>query len=81
METALTVRVKNGWLVATESPDPDYPDIDVEYIADNDRLKAKDVLSRPRVLIEYPTNGSDSLRALIWNNSHNEDYEESVALL
>lgn len=81
MGTALTVRVKNGWLVATESPDPDYPGIDVEYIADNDRLKAKDVLSRPRVLIEYPTNGSDSLRALIWNNSHNEDYEESVALL
>lgn len=81
METALTVRVKNGWLVATESPDPDYPGIDVEYIADNDSINIKDMLSRPRVLIEYPADGSDSLRALIWNNPHNEDYEEAVDLL
>lgn len=81
METALTVRVKNGWLVATKSPDPDYPGIDVEYIVDNDKIKVKDALSRPRVLIEYPTDDSYSLRALIWNNPHNEDYEEAVDLL
>lgn len=81
METALTVRVKNGWLVATKSTDPDYPGIDVEYIADSDKINVKDVLSRPRVLIEYPSNGSDSLRALIWNNPYNEDYEEAVDLL
>lgn len=81
MDNALTVRVKNGWLVATKSSDPDYPGIDIEYVADNERVKANDMLSRPRVLIEYPSKGVESLRALIWNNPHNEDYEEAVALL
>ncbi len=68
-------RVEGGYLAATICPDPDYPGIDVEYVADND---TGEDLSRPRVLIEYPIDGN--LRALIWNNPKDEDYAEEIIL-
>lgn len=77
MNDKLTIRVKGGWLVATISQDPDYPGIDIEYVADCDKGQN---LSRPRVLIECPMENNE-LRALIWNNPNSEDYTEEITLL
>ena len=78
----LICKVPGGRLVATLSSDPDYPGIDVEFIADDDNGEN---LSRPRVLIECPDLVDDSccektLRALIWNDPNNEDCTEEVHL-
>lgn len=76
-EDELKVRFKNGWLVASKSPDPDYPGIDVEYVDDN---TDDSCLSRPRVLFEQPMvdNETATMRALIWNDNTSEDYSEEV---
>lgn len=76
MDNKLTIRLNNGWLVATVSQDPEYPGIDVEYVADSD--EGQD-LSRPRVLIECPKD-TNELRALIWSNPNSEDYTEDVSI-
>ena len=74
----LQIRLPNGYLVATISTDPNYPGIDIEYIDDNENEAD---LSRPRVLVEAPVEGyGDIIRALIWNNPNNEDYEEDIEL-
>lgn len=72
----LVVPVKGGNLVATSSPDPNYPGIDVEFLSKYD---IGNTASRPRVLIEQP---SDSLevRALIWDNPDSEDYTNEITL-
>lgn len=44
---SVDVKVKGGQLIATETYDPEYPGIDVEFLSDND--DGSD-LSRPRVL-------------------------------
>ena len=69
----LKVRVKGGYLIATESGDTDYPGICVEFIADNE---SDDALSRPSVLIEKPIGGE--LRALIWDDEDKEDYTKEI---
>ena len=69
----LIVKAEGGVFRATKSQDPNYPGIDVEFIADQ---KEDNILSRPRVLFEKPVDGS--LRALIWNNSRKEDYSEEI---
>lgn len=78
----IRIKVKGGYLIAAPSPDPNYPGIDVEYIADNDAGKN---MSRPRVLVEYPQDddcdAATTLRALIWNNPQSEDYTEEIELL
>lgn len=71
----IRIKVKNGYLRATPSPDPNYPGIDIEYISDNDTGQH---MSRPRVLVEYPEN--DTLRALIWNDPQSEDYTKEISL-
>ena len=76
MSDQLVVKVNGGCLVATKSQDPEYPGIDVEYIADDDNGQ---MMSRPRVLVEYPVN--DCLRVLIWNNPNNENYTEDITLI
>ena len=76
MNDTIQIKVKGGYIVATVSNDPNYPGIDVEYIAHNDHGQ---MMSRPRVLIEYPED--DTLRALIWNDSNSEDYTEEITLL
>lgn len=69
---SLKVRVKGGYLVATESGDVDYPGICVEFVADNET----DTRSRPTVLIEKSTDYD--LRALIWEDEDNEDYTTEI---
>jgi hypothetical protein len=76
MSNTIQTRVKGGYIVASVSSDPNYPGIDVEYVADDD---SGEEASRPRVLVEYPAN--DCLRALIWNDPGNEDYTEEIYLL
>lgn len=75
----LVVPFRNGHLVATISPDPNYPGIDVEYVDDNDDGTT---MSRPRVLIEQPVedNETQKIRCLIWNNPDSEDYTEDTTL-
>lgn len=69
----IIVKVEGGILRATKSEDPNYPGIDIEFIADEEN---ENILSRPRVLFEKPVNGL--LRTLIWNNSKSEDYSEEI---
>ena len=73
----LQIRLPNGYLVVTISQDPNYPGIDVEYIDDNENEMD---LSRPRVLVEAPIEDNGAIRALIWNDPTNEDYEEEIEL-
>jgi hypothetical protein len=73
MCNSLIVKVNGGYLKADPSQDPNYPGIDVEFIADNE---FDDTLSCSRVLFEKPVDGY--LRVLIWNNPKNEDYEEEI---
>lgn len=70
---SICVPVKGGTLVATASTDPNYPGIDVEFVADND---TGEFASRPRVLIEKTDDFG--LRALVWNDKNSEDYTESI---
>lgn len=70
---SLIVKVEGGYFRADPSSDPDYPGIDVEFIADDE---SNNILSRPRVLFEKPSGGC--LRALVWSNQNSEDYEEEI---
>ena len=69
----LKIRVDGGFLVAAISPDPDYPGIDVEFVADND---AEGNVSRPRVLVEKPRFGT--LRVLVWRDPQSEDFTYKI---
>ena len=71
--STIRVKVPGGVLVASVAGDSDYPGIDVEFVADND--KGED-LSRPRVLFEKPNDGE--LRVLVWNDKGNEDYTKEI---
>lgn len=75
MDNQLKVKVNGGCLVATASPDPDYPGIDVEFVAEDDK---GETMSRPRVLIEKPLD-DNKLRALIWQNKDSEDYTDEIS--
>ena len=70
------VPVKGGHLDVIASPDPDYPGVDVEYIADEG---PKDKRSRPRALIEKP-NEEGKLRVLCWSDRDSEDWTEEIYL-
>ena len=69
----LKVRVEGGWIVATVSCDTEYPGIDVEFVADDDKGLN---MSRPRVLFEKPLGGE--LRALAWEDKNSEDYTTEI---
>ena len=69
----IKARVKGGYLVATASPDREYPGIDVEYLPD---VEEGEAVSAPRVLFEYPEDGE--LRALIWTDKDKEDYTHKL---
>lgn len=73
MRNVIEVRVKGGYIVASVFSDPNYPGIDVEYVADNDNGQMQ---SRPRVLFECPNGGC--LRALIWKDPNSEDYTDEI---
>lgn len=76
MNDVIIVKIDGGYLRAEKSYDPDYPGIDIEFISDNEDEFA---LSRPRVLVEKPTDNG-KLRTLIWNNPNSEDYAEEINL-
>lgn len=69
----IEVRVEGGCLIATISYDVNYPGIDIEFVADDDKGEQ---LSRPRVLFEKPVD--DELRALIWEDPDDEDYTREI---
>ena len=69
----IKVRIEGGCLIATATPDPDYPGIDVEFIPDNESGFG---VSTPRILFEKPK--GEQLRALIWADKDQEDYTNKV---
>ena len=69
----IKVRIEGGCLIATATPDPEYPGIDVEFIPDNESGFG---VSTPRVLFEKPK--GEQLRALIWADKDQEDYSNKV---
>jgi len=69
----IKVRIEGGCLIATATPDPDYPGIEVEFIPDNESGFG---VSTPRVLFEKPK--GEQLRALIWADKDQEDYTNKV---
>jgi hypothetical protein len=70
---SLIVEVDGGYLYATISGDVDYPGICVEFVANDD---VGESVSRPTVLIEKPT--GEELRALVWEDSNDEDYTAEI---
>lgn len=76
-EKIYSLPIKNGHLDIRVCSDPDYPGLDVEYISDKEYEippEERDK-TRPRVLIEV---NEGVLRALIWSDTTNEDYSESI---
>lgn len=69
----IKVKVEGGTLVATASPDPNYPGIDVEFVPEDEEEFG---VSTPRVLFEKPK--GEKLRALIWADKDYEDYTNKV---
>ena len=72
MET-MRVKVDGGYIIATVAYDINYPGIDIEFVADNDKGEH---MSRPRVLFEKPVDGE--LRVLIWEDPNDEDYTKEI---
>lgn len=70
----IVVKIQGGHIVATESLDPEYPGIDVEFISDSDN---GGYASRPRVLFEMPVEYGE-LRVLVWDDKNSEDYTEEI---
>ena len=75
MDKQIKLRTKNGYFLATESIDPYYPGIDVEFVSDNE---TGNEFSRPRVLFEYPAFEDGKLRVLIWDDKNSEDYTREI---
>lgn len=69
----IQVNVEGGIIRATVSTDPDYPGIDVEYIADYEHPLA---MSRPRILMEKPK--GEEIRVLAWEDKNKEDYTSEI---
>lgn len=70
----VVVRIDDGYLIATEAQDPDYPGIDIEFVADSENGEH---FSRPRVLFEKPAEDGE-LRVLVWTDRNSEDYSEEI---
>ena len=68
------IKLPNGTLRITESTDPNYPGVDIEFITPENT--DGDVVSRPRVLVEQPI--GENLRVLVWNDSKSEDYTDEI---
>ena len=76
--SALEIAVPGGFLRAIKSTDPEYPGIDVEFIASVENKHYGEFLSRPRVLTEYSIEDNE-LRTLIWADKTSEDYSEDIS--
>lgn len=77
MENELRINVKNGYIRATLSSDPEYPGIWVEFVSDKDEGQTP---SRPQILFEQPAHNfpEGQVRALIWDNPEDEDYTQEI---
>lgn len=80
MESSKTyaVPLKNGYLDIRASLDPDYPGLDIEYIADSE-AESDESSTRPRVLVEQPE--GEELRVLVWADRHMEDYSDEIEFI
>ena len=74
---AMEVNVPGGVLRATKSLDPEYPGIDIEFIATAEDRSCGKFLSRPRVLMEYKIEDNE-LRAAVWADEKSEDYSDDI---
>lgn len=74
---AMEVNVPGGVLRATKSSDPEYPGIDIEFIATAEDRSYGKFLSRPRVLMEYEIEDNE-LRAAVWADEKSEDYSDDI---
>ena len=73
----MEVKVPGGVLRATKSLDPEYPGVDIEFIATAEDRSCDKFQSRPRVLMEYKIE-DDELRAAIWADEKSEDYSDDI---
>ena len=60
-----------------KSLDPEYPGVDIEFIATAGNRNCGKFQSKPRVLMEYKIE-DDELRAIIWADEKSEDYSEDI---
>lgn len=74
---AMEVNIPGGVLRATKSSDPEYPGIDIEFIATAEDRSCGKFLSRPRVLMEYKIEDNE-LRAAVWADEKSEDYSDDI---
>lgn len=74
---AMEVNVPGGVLRVTKSSDPEYPGIDIEFIATAEDQSCGKFLSRPRVLMEYKIEDNE-LRAAVWADEKSEDYSDDI---
>lgn len=74
---AMEVNVPGGVLRATKSLDPEYPGVDIEFIAAAEDQSCGKFQSRPRVLMEYKIE-DDELRVAIWADEKSEDYSGDI---
>lgn len=68
------IRTDAGVFVISESPDPNYPGVDIEFIADG---TPEEAVSNPRVYFKYSVE-ERTLQAYVWNDMSNEDYTHKV---
>lgn len=73
MKDRIILKTDKGCFDVRVNEDKLYSGIDVEFIVNND--DGQD-LSRPRVLFEYPADGT--LRVLVWDNKDSEDYTREI---
>lgn len=73
------IPMPGGYLRVDVSMDPEYPGLDIEFIADGEDME-NDPHTRPRVLIESVADEADGriLRALAWAGRQSEDYTDEV---
>lgn len=74
---AMEVNVPGGVLRATKSLDPEYPGVDIEFIAAAEDRSCGKFQSRHRVLMEYKIE-DDELRVAIWADEKSEDYSGDI---
>lgn len=67
-------KLPNGVLRITETTNPDYPGVDIEFITPENNNG--NVASRPRVIIEQPV--GENLRVLVFNDSKSEEYTDEI---
>ena len=74
---AMEVNVPGGVLRATKSLDPEYPGVDIEFIAAAEDRSCGKFQSRPRVLMLYKIEDNE-LRVAIWADEKSEDYSGDI---